>query len=84
MVMAKEKDGTIRRNLNNPPFKDSVVVPDAGYTLIRLKADNPGYWLLHCHMSWHNEVGMSLVFKVGNDNDIPSPPRGFPTCGNFL
>ena len=54
----------IKRNLVNPPIKDSVVVPDGGFTIIRFLADNPGYWLVHCHMSWHNHLGMGFVVKV--------------------
>ena len=37
--------GDISRNLRQPPKKDTVMVPDAGYTIIRFKADNPGIQL---------------------------------------
>ena len=23
-----------------------------GFVVLRLKADNPGMWLFHCHISW--------------------------------
>ena len=82
-VKDRDREGKIPRNLDNPPLKDTVVVPDAGYTLVRFVADNPGYWLLHCHMSWHNEVGMALVVKVGTKKDFPEPPKNFPKCGDF-
>ena len=59
-----DRQGLIKRNLVDPPFKDTVSVPDSGFTIIRFHADNPGYWLLHCHMSWHNHLGMALVIKV--------------------
>ena len=62
--MDLNKSGKIKRNLINPPMKDTVSVPDAGFTLIRFLANNPGYWLLHCHMSWHNHVGMAVVLQV--------------------
>ena len=62
--MDLNKSGKIIRNLINPPMKDTVSVPDAGFTLIRFLANNPGYWLLHCHMSWHNHVGMAVVLQV--------------------
>lgn len=76
--------GKIKRNLNNPPLKDTVPVPDAGYTLIRFKA-NPGYWILHCHMAWHNHLGMGVILKVGDmKKDVSPPPPGFPRCGNYL
>ena len=59
-----DKRGEIKRNLVNPPIKDTVMVPDGGFTVIRFLADNPGYWLMHCHMSWHNHLGMGFVVKV--------------------
>lgn len=40
----KEMDrlGKLRRKLNNSVIKDTVTVPDGGYTIIRFYADNPG------------------------------------------
>lgn len=29
--------------------KDTVSIPPNGYALFRFKANNPGWWLLHCH-----------------------------------
>lgn len=34
--------GQIQRNLVNAPIKDTVSVPDGGYTIIRFRATNPG------------------------------------------
>lgn len=42
-----------------------------------------GYWFFHCHIDFHAEIGMALVFKIGENSDIPPVPRNFPTCGNF-
>lgn len=42
-----------------------------------------GYWLFHCHIEFHAEVGMSLVFKVGEHEDMIPVPRNFPSCGNW-
>ena len=69
-------------NLENPPLKDTVVVPAMGYTVVRFETNNPGYWLFHCHTVLHNFEGMSLVFNVSYDHHPPAP-SGFPTCGNF-
>ena len=63
-VATLNQEGKIKKNLFNPPLKDNVAVPDAGFTVIRFLADNVGYWLFHCHMSWHNHLGMGLVIKV--------------------
>lgn len=29
--------------------KDTISIPSKGYTIFRFKADNPGFWLMHCH-----------------------------------
>ncbi|KAI8423722.1 hypothetical protein MSG28_012753 [Choristoneura fumiferana] len=83
-VKAFDEAGLLKRNLKNAPIKDTVTVPDGGYTVLRFKADNPGYWLFHCHIEFHVEIGMALVFKVGEHKDMPPVPRYFPTCGNYM
>ena len=50
-------DGGIVRNYDKPPEKDTVVTPNGGYTVVEFVADNPGWWMLHCHMEDHLEVG---------------------------
>ena len=64
-VIKLNEEGKIVRNLKNPILKDTVSVPDAGFTLIRFLADNPGFWLFHCHMLWHSHIGMALILQVG-------------------
>ncbi|XP_044007191.1 laccase-5-like isoform X2 [Aphidius gifuensis] len=68
---------------DRPPVKDTLTVTTKGYTIIRFIANNPGYWLLHCHIITHLMVGMSLTLHVGEDSDIPPTPVNFPTCGNY-
>ncbi|ROW16190.1 hypothetical protein VPNG_01767 [Cytospora leucostoma] len=46
----------------NPLRRDVTAVEAFGWTLIRFVADNPGIWLLHCHMIWHGEAGMAMQF----------------------
>lgn len=48
-----------------------------------LPFSSTGYWLLHCHLLFHSVAGMNMVFKVGEDTDIPPAPEGFPTCANY-
>ncbi|CAG9792346.1 unnamed protein product [Diatraea saccharalis] len=83
-IKAFDEAGLLKRNLKNAPIKDTITVPDGGYTVIRFKADNPGYWLFHCHIEFHVEVGMALVFKVGEHKDMVPIPRNFPTCGSYM
>lgn len=83
-VKDMDANGTISRNLLDAPLKDTVTIPDGGYTILRFEADNPGFWLFHCHLEFHAEIGMALVFKVGENHQMPSVPPNFPKCGNYL
>jgi hypothetical protein len=46
--------------LDNPPRRDVVLLPKKGYVVIAFKADNPGIWLLHCHIARHASEGLAL------------------------
>jgi len=54
-------------NLTNPMRRDTMTVDAFGWALIRFKADNPGLWALHCHISWHMEAGLLMQFQTRND-----------------
>ena len=56
-------------NYKNPVRRDTVTVPRWGHTLISFVADNPGLWLLHCHMLLHQGVGMAAGLQVGDLSD---------------
>lgn len=43
-----------------PPRKDSILVPNPGYVRVRFRADNPGFWLEHCHFDWHLAIGKEV------------------------
>jgi Multicopper oxidase len=66
-----------------PAFKDTVVVPGQGFVVIKFKANNPGFWLMHCHFEWHLGMGMSMVLQVGELDEMVQPPVGFPRCNNY-
>ncbi|XP_046822768.1 laccase-1-like [Vespa crabro] len=83
LVKKLDADGKINRKLDRAPLKDTVTVPNKGYTILRFYADNPGYWLFHCHIEFHAEIGMSLIFKVGNHEDMQQVPYNFPRCGDW-
>ncbi|XP_078000277.1 uncharacterized protein LOC144452935 isoform X1 [Glandiceps talaboti] len=76
-------DGIPGLNLQNPPIKDTVIVPVGGYVVIRFVADNPGWWFVHCHIEIHQVEGMALMLKEGNVTEMITPPKDFKTCGNF-
>ena len=46
------------------PWQDSVLLDPLERAEIALVADNPGKWLIHCHMLEHAAAGMNTWFKV--------------------
>lgn len=40
--------------------------------------------MFHCHIEFHVELGMALVFKFGEDEEMPPVPKDFPQCGNYM
>ncbi|KAL8577208.1 hypothetical protein ACOMHN_061335 [Nucella lapillus] len=77
-----DRKGLIDRRLHGAPLKDTLPVPNGGYLILRIFADNPGAWFMHCHIAVHAEVGMSMTLKVTNaQGHLPAPPPNFPRCG---
>ena len=52
-VRAMDENGLIRRNLIDAPIKDTVAIPDGGYTIIRFLATNPGIHFKHSVYPMH-------------------------------
>ncbi|OAA53343.1 ferro-O2-oxidoreductase [Cordyceps fumosorosea ARSEF 2679] len=50
----------------NHLLKDTVYIPRMGHVVLRLPLTNSGLWLAHCHILWHQAVGMSMVVRVGD------------------
>ncbi|KAJ1947605.1 ferroxidase fet3, partial [Linderina pennispora] len=44
-----------------PMRRDTVLAPPFGYVKIRFVADNPGAWLMHCHVMDHMFRGMQVT-----------------------
>jgi hypothetical protein len=49
-------------HFNNPTRRDTATLPPGGYLLMAFPADNPGMWIMHCHIAWHASQGLSLQF----------------------
>lgn len=71
-------------NLVDPPERNTVAVPVAGWAAIRINADNPGVWFIHCHLEEHTTWGlaMGLLVKSGSEpsQSLLPPPNDFPSC----
>lgn len=47
-----------------PYWVDTVTVGDGETVHTVFLADNPGKWMIHCHMIEHQESGMATWFEV--------------------
>lgn len=48
------------------PRKDTVIVTPMQTVSVRLVADNPGIWMLHCHNGYHMDAGMMTTLNYTN------------------
>ncbi|TYJ31118.1 hypothetical protein E1A91_A06G175700v1 [Gossypium mustelinum] len=78
------KKDTSKFNLVDPPMRNTVGVPVNGWAVIRFVADNPGVWIMHCHLDVHINWGLAMAFLVENGvgelQTIQPPPPDLPMC----
>ncbi|KAL7582669.1 laccase-12 [Lactuca sativa] len=78
------KSDTARFNLVDPPLRNTVSLPVKGWAVIRFVADNPGTWIMHCHLDVHIGWGLAMVFVVDNGvgqlETLEQPPEDLPVC----
>uniref|UniRef100_A0A0E0A7M3 laccase n=1 Tax=Oryza glumipatula TaxID=40148 RepID=A0A0E0A7M3_9ORYZ len=71
-------------NYVDPPQRNTVAVPTNGWAVIRFVADNPGVWLMHCHLDVHITWGLAMAFLVedgyGKLETLEAPPVDLPMC----
>jgi FtsP/CotA-like multicopper oxidase with cupredoxin domain len=56
-------DGVETKNL---AWKDTTLIPAGSTVDLLVVMDNPGEWMLHCHISEHPEAGMMMLFTVAS------------------
>lgn len=56
-------DGVATENL---VWKDTVLIPAGSVVELLVEMNNPGEWMLHCHIPEHLESGMMLDFNVSS------------------
>ncbi|RDB30495.1 Iron transport multicopper oxidase fio1 [Hypsizygus marmoreus] len=77
----------------NPVRRDTVQIPSMHSATLRIVADNPGVWFMHCHIEWHLEVGLAIQLVEApllaqQHNNVPQimydhcKTLGKPTSGN--
>ncbi|KAK0201368.1 laccase lcc5 [Desarmillaria ectypa] len=61
--------GSTVYNYQNPVRRDVVNIGVKGDNVtIRFTTDNPGPWFLHCHIDWHLEAGLAVVFAEATES----------------
>ncbi|KAK4186311.1 putative laccase precursor [Podospora australis] len=46
----------------NPTRRDTTMLPAWGWLVLAYRTNNPGAWLMHCHIAWHVSQGFSVQF----------------------
>ncbi|CAN6441944.1 unnamed protein product [Victoria cruziana] len=76
----------LKYNLVDPPKLNTINVPFGGWAALRFRADNPGVWLLHCHLERHFSWGMTMALIVTDgptpETSLLPPPTGMPNCSD--
>ena len=69
-------------------MRDTVSVPALGWVRIRFQANNPGVWMLHCHIDWHMAAGLAVVLQVALQRLTPSfmplSPNSLAQCDTAI
>ncbi|KAF2157303.1 multicopper oxidase [Myriangium duriaei CBS 260.36] len=78
------KQGSSTLNFANPPRRDTTILPSTGWLAVAFMANNPGAWLMHCHIAWHISEGLGVQFLEAK-NQIVLPPSGSfnSQCNNW-
>ncbi|KAJ2791075.1 ferroxidase fet3, partial [Coemansia helicoidea] len=91
----RNKDRRSKMAQEVPVRRDTVVIHGGQYAAVRFRADNPGVWLMHCHIDFHIMLGLQMTFveapdKIQQSMDASLPEQyrdnciaqGFKTSGN--
>ncbi|CAM1508905.1 Fc.00g026440.m01.CDS01 [Cosmosporella sp. VM-42] len=79
----------VELDLINPPRRDVALLPVDGYLIIAFQINNPGIWLMHCHIAWHASGGLALQFVESADRIGAAfkksgiLPKYAETCANW-
>ncbi|KAI1102717.1 multicopper oxidase-domain-containing protein [Jackrogersella minutella] len=89
-ILAQERhqwDGkTDSVQFKNPPRRDTAMLPAHGYLAVTIQLDNPGAWLVHCHIAWHASMGLVLEILESADSITigGAEKKGFDeTCSSW-
>ena len=69
-------------NFVNPIRRDVEQMPGGGWLVIAFRTDNPGCWLMHCHIGWHVAMGLGIQFleRKGEIKGLMHLDQMVPNC----
>jgi hypothetical protein len=71
-------------NFENPPRRDTATLPAAGWLVLAFEANNPGAWLMHCHIAWHISEGLGVQFlEAKNQIVLPDQTQFTQQCSSW-
>ncbi|GAB7364083.1 hypothetical protein MBLNU230_g4635t1 [Neophaeotheca triangularis] len=71
-------------NFATPPRRDTAILPGGGWLALAFESNNPGAWLMHCHLAWHISEGLGVQFLEEPDQiEMPNAQEYEKTCTNW-
>jgi hypothetical protein len=68
---------------DNPPRRDVAFLSAGGWLVLAFPTDNPGAWLMHCHIGSHVAAGLGTQF-LESKSLIKAPDAAWSqTCANW-
>ena len=85
-VAEAQKEAPELFNTATAPYRDSFTTPailmEEAWVVFRYQVDNPGAWLLHCHIQTHLIGGMALQILDGVDA-WPTVPKEYKSGNGY-
>lgn len=73
----RQWDEDLRKlEVDNPMRRDTFMLRAGGYAILAFYTDNPGVWLMRCHIAWHVSEGLSMSPYVRKDDIKIDPTAG--------
>jgi FtsP/CotA-like multicopper oxidase with cupredoxin domain len=63
-------------NLDNPPRRDTAMLPASGYLVLAFETNNPGAWLMHCHIGMFHYISSKIIALTCDQ--AGTPPKALP------
>ncbi|KAI9733631.1 MAG: hypothetical protein M1834_003233 [Cirrosporium novae-zelandiae] len=76
--------GYYSNHSQTPARRDTIMLQDEAWAVIRFRADNPGFWALHCHIEFHVMSGfMATIIEAPELLNITLPEDHINACKTY-